>query len=322
MAVKTPSGRYIEDDICAIRFMVGGVMAGDAKPKIVAAIPAYNEAKYIGSVVLKARQYADEVIVVDDGSRDATAEIATLAGATVVRHPGNQGKGVAVQSLLAEARKRSPDVLVILDADYQHRTEEIPRLAQGVADGADLVIGSRRVQRASIPPYRRAGQRVIAYFSHVLSRKKVWDTESGFRALSRRAIAEIDLKERGFAVESEMILAAVSRGLKIIEVPISVIYTEDGSTLNPVRHGLGILTRMVAMISERRPLFFFGMGGVVLVMLGIIEGIITLNVFTATSVAPAGTAVLSALLLMVGMFSIFTGLILNVIANVISKWRS
>ncbi len=240
-------------------------MTESGPPKVIVALPAYNEEKYIGSLVLLAKRYADKVIVVDDGSTDGTAEIAGLAGAVVIRHEQNQGKGVAIQSIFAEARKRSADILVILDADCQHRPEEIPLLTKAVAEGSDLVIGSRKVQSASIPPYRRAGQKVIAYFSRILSQQEISDTESGFRARSRGAIAEIQLKERGFAVESEMISVAVKKGLKVTEVSISAIYTKDGSTLNPVTHGLGVLNRLMVMISERRPLLFFGLCGGILI---------------------------------------------------------
>lgn len=128
------------------------------KLKVIAAMPAYNEEKYIGSMVLQLRQYAEEVIVVDDGSIDRTSKIAGLAGATVVRHPQNKGYGSAIQSILAEAKKRNPDVLVILDADSQHNPDEVPYLVKAIAEGADVVIGSRKTQGNVIPAYRRRAE--------------------------------------------------------------------------------------------------------------------------------------------------------------------
>ncbi|MBI2852406.1 MAG: glycosyltransferase family 2 protein [Chloroflexi bacterium] len=290
-------------------------MKQPGSPKIIAAMPAYNEAKYVGSLVLLSRQYADEVIVVDDGSKDETARVAELAGATVIRHGQNKGKGVAIQNILAEAARRDADVLVLLDADSQHDPREIPALLNGVAQGFDLVIGSRRIRQSDIPLYRRAGQKVLSYATRVLASGKISDTESGFRALSRRAISEIHLKENGFAVEAEMISEAASKGLRMTEVPVTIIYTADGSTLNPIRHGMGNLNRIAVMISERKPLLFFGMAGGVFILLGIIAGVMVVKTFAASSVLATGTALLSMLFITVGILSLFTGVILNVLAK-------
>ena len=279
-------------------------------------MPAYNEERYIGSVILKARQYADEVIVLDDGSTDDTSEIARLAGATVIRHEENKGYGAAIQSLLAEAKKKNPDVLVLLDADAQHNPDEIPRLIKPIiSEDSDLVVGSRKQQKGQIPTYRRTGLKVLSYFSGILSREKLSDTESGFRVFSRKAIAVLEPRESGMAVSAETIADAAAKGLKITEVPISIAYTQDGSTLNPIRHGLGVLYRILAMISERRPLFFFGLGGGILVVLGIITSVRTLYIFSNQGTLPPGNALLSVLFLTIGVFSIFTGVILHTLAS-------
>ena len=290
-------------------------MAKPSQPRILVAIPAYNEERYIGSVILKAQQYADEVIVLDDGSIDGTSEIARLAGATVMRHEENKGYGAAIQSLLAEAKKKNPDILVLLDADSQHNPEDIPPLIEPILEGFDLVVGSREQQRVKIPAYRRIGQRVLSYLSGILSRKKLSDSESGFRVFSKKAITVLEPRENGMAVSAETIADAAEKGLKITEVPISIVYTKDGSTLNPIRHGLGVLARILAMISERRPLFFFGLGGSILATLGLIAGVMTLNILSAGGIMPTGTALLSVLLVTIGVFSIFTGIILHTLAG-------
>lgn len=285
------------------------------QPKILVAMPAYNEGRYIGSLVLKARQYGAEVLVVDDGSTDDTSKIATLAGATVIRHKENKGKGAAIQSILAEASKRKPDTLVLLDADSQHNPEDIPLLVEPISRGFDLVIGSRVRERSNIPPYRRIGQRVLSYLSHILSGEKVADSECGFRALSPKAVAELRLRQDGFAIEAEMLSVATEKGFALTEVPISALYTKDGSTLNPVRHGLGVLTSMLAMISEKRPLFFFGLGGGILAALGLIAGVRTLHILSIVGIMPTGTALISVLLLIIGIFSMFTGIVLHTLAK-------
>jgi len=285
------------------------------RPKTIATIPAFNEEKYIGTVVLKARQYVDEVIVVDDGSTDQTADVARLAGATVIRHEENKGYGAAVQRLLAEAKRRAADVVVLLDADSQHSPDEIPHLIKPVSEGFDLVIGSREQQRVNIPLYRRIGLRVISFFSYILSRKKVSDSESGFRVFSKEAIARLELRESGMSVSAETIAKAAEKGLRITERPISIRYTRDSSTLNPVVHGFEVLGRIIAMISERRPLFFFGLGGAILTVLGFLAGIKVLNIAFGGGGVATGTALVSILLLIIGIFSMFTGIILHVLTK-------
>ena len=288
------------------------------RPKIMAALPAYNEESHIGTVVLKVKQYVDEIIVVDDGSQDQTAKVARLAGASVVPHRQNKGYGASIQELLARAKKRKPDILVLLDADGQHNPDEIPALIGPVSAGFDLVIGSRVGQEGKIPCYRRFGQRVLAYFSRTLSKQDVLDSECGFRALSLRAINELELKQKGMAVSAEMVADAAEKGLKVTEVPVSAIYTKDGSTLNPVAHGMSNLTWIITLISERRPLFFFGVTGIVLLGIGVLAAVRVLLISSSTEgVVAVGSALLAVLFFILGIFTVFTGIILNILV----RWR-
>ena len=290
-------------------------MAKAEKAVIIVGMPAYNEEKYVGSVVLQARQFADEVVVVDDGSSDRTAQVARLAGATVVQHRENSGYGATVQTVLAEAKKRNPEVLVLLDADGQHNPEEITSLVNAISAGFDVAIGSRKAKSEDIPAYRRFGQNVISFFTRVLSRSTLSDTESGFRAFSSKAISVLEPKERGMAISAETISEATAKGLKITEVPISAIYTGDGSTLNPVKHGASVLNRVMVMISERRPLLFFGTAGVISIILGIAAGVIVLQALFTVNELAVGTAMVAILLITVGVLFIFAGVILNVLVK-------
>ena len=287
--------------------------------KVIVGLPAYNEERAVAGVVLQAKQYADMVIVVNDGSVDNTARLARLAGAEVVEHDKNKGYGAAIQTILSEAGKRDADILVIIDADAQHDPNEIPRLIDAVKAGSDVVIGSRESQKDVIPGYRRLGQSVLAKFTNIAARQNLSDTESGFRAYSKKAIAEMELSQQGMAISAEIISEASHKGLKISEVPITVSYDDVTSSQNPVLHGLGNLSRIFFFISERRPLLFFSVIGGILLILGIVSGIGVLQIYYGSNVFATGNALLCMLLVTVGMLCIFTGVILNAITRRLGK---
>jgi glycosyltransferase involved in cell wall biosynthesis len=291
----------------------------DTKPrkvKIIAGMPAFNEDKYVGSLVLKVRQYVDEVFVVDDGSSDDTAKIAKLAGADVVKHETNKGYGAAIQTIIAEAKKRDPDILVILDTDAQHDPKEIPNIIKPILENAaDCVIGTRQKQQKKIPFYRRIGQKVILSSVKILADEKLTDSECGFRAFSRLAYNTLELRETGMSISAETVAEAARHNLKIAQVPVSVTYHEDSSTLNPVKHGFNVMRSIINMISEQRPLYFFGLGGIALMTIGLAFGIRVLNMFAVNQVLPIGNTMISVLFLVIGSFSVFTGLILRVLTR-------
>lgn len=223
------------------------------KHKIFAIIPCLNEGQFIGDIVTRARKYVDAVIVIDDGSTDNTAESAEKAGATVIKHKDRRGAGAATRTAFEAANEYNADVLVTLDGDGQHNPDEIPRVLAPILRGeADLVIGSRFLrpnlgQSQSVPTdlkeapkYRKFGIDVITWLFNFGSKVKVSDSQSCFRAHSRRLIEEINITENGFSFSVQSLIQARRKNLIIKEVPVSCIYHLQGSSLNPVVHGLGV----------------------------------------------------------------------------------
>jgi len=153
----------------------------------------------------------------------------------------------------------------------------------------------------------------------VLSRQKLTDTESGFRAFSRNAIDQLELKEKGMAISAETVSVAAAKGLAITEVPVSVTYTKDSSTIHPVRHGIGVLNRVMVMISERKPLLFFGLPGGIFLLGGLVIGVFVLRGAYVEQVLDEGRALITLLLITIGVLSLFTGLLLNVLVKRLSS---
>ncbi|HMA37744.1 MAG TPA: glycosyltransferase family 2 protein [Chloroflexia bacterium] len=288
--------------------------ANQQAPRIAIAIPAYNEERFIGSVVIQALCYTPEVVVIDDGSADGTTFIAEQAGARVLRHGVNKGKSEAVNTALAWAREQAIDILVFIDGDGQHEAGEIETLLVPIRAGlADMVIGSRFLSvHSSIPRYRQVGQHLFTTITNLASNQPVSDSQSGFRAFSRQAIAVLRFTGTGLSVESEMQFQAKEHQLVIAEVPISVIYAEKAKR-NPVGHGLQILSNLVQLVSQHRPLAFFGLQGLLLLGAGAGMALVTVDIFSTTHVLAMGYALLAVLLLILGILTLFVGLILHAI---------
>jgi len=283
---------------------------------LLVAIPAYNEEVAIGSVVARAKVYADKVIVVDDGSKDKTAEVARLVGAEVITHAKNGGYGAAIRTCFNTAKKYNADVMVILDADGQHSPSDIPLLMEEMKNsGADIVIGSRFLNgnsaKGNIPAYRKVGMKVLDMATAMSSGLNVTDTQSGFRAYSRNAIRNIKLGDMGMGAGSEILMKAADVNLKISEAPITVRYDIKGtSSIGPIEHGLSVLNSIIKLTSQKRPLLFFCTPGSVLLAFGMLLLFIVLTIFNATHNVAIGYTMLGLLCAMLGTFSLFTGLTL------------
>jgi glycosyltransferase involved in cell wall biosynthesis len=207
-------------------------------------LPAYNEEISIGSMVHLVRSYADKVIVVDDGSSDRTADVARKAGAEVIVHGVNRGKGGALKTGFETAVILGADIIVTIDSDGQHNPAEIPRLVAPIIEGeAEMVNGSRYITglKKSTPAYRRIGQAILDRFTNINSGLKITDSQSGFRAFAASTFKHFRFNAQGMAIESEMLADAGNAGIRIKEVEIGVRYDVDGSTKKPVSHGLEVL---------------------------------------------------------------------------------
>jgi glycosyltransferase involved in cell wall biosynthesis len=199
--------------------------------KLLAVIPALNAERTIGDVVRKAREQLQDVIVIDDGSADRTGEIARSEGADVLRHEVNRGKGASLKTGFAYAREHGCDAVITLDADGQHLPSEIPKIIQAWQEsGADLVIGGRAHLFQQMLPRRRFANRFSTWAIAKAAGVRVNDSQSGFRLYSARVMREIELRTDGFDMESEVIIRAGVRKMRIVVTPIDLGFIDGLST--------------------------------------------------------------------------------------------
>jgi len=284
-------------------------------------IPAYNEELTIGSVVALAKKYGD-VLVVDDGSVDRTSEIAKEAGAVVIRHERNMGKGYALRTGFEYALSRGYDVIVTLDADGQHNPDEISLLMEPIIKGkVDLVIGSRYLNgsKKEIPIYRRFGLWVLNKSTKVAAGVNV-DSQSGFRAMSRKALEKLDLNSTDYSVETDMIVKAKEEGIRIMEIPISVRYDVPRKhKKNPLSHGLGVLARIVGLIGYKRPLLLFGVLSLVSFIVAGILAYLALEPYYRGGRVYLTQAIGAGIFVIIGIQLFIAGLTLNVLAKMVRE---
>lgn len=188
--------------------------------KVVSIIVAYNEEKRIAPVIKNVRKFLKDVIVVDDGSKDKTAEISKKAGARIIRYETNRGKGYATRIGLKKTLKSRPDVIIFLDADEQHNPKYIPRFIAAIKNGADYVYGLRDLSNYSFD--RKIGNWGLKTLTNLLCPTGIQDTESGFRALSLDAAKKVRLKSKRYEVEMDFAYEAWRNKFKISYVKIKV----------------------------------------------------------------------------------------------------
>lgn len=293
------------------------------EPKlIVACIPAFNEEKTIARVILQAQKHVDTVIVCDDGSTDLTGEIAHRLGAEVIHHEKNLGYGAALRSLLKKARDMNADVIVTLDADAQHDPVAIPQVITPIVeDKTDIVLGSRFLNKNSnVPTYRRFGIKLLTHMSNGSLRNGISDAQCGFRAYNKTAVQKLKLSEEGMGISAEILRKAGEQGLRVAEVSVQVNYKNvKASTHNPLRHGLSVLSTIIKLVVEERPLLYLGVPGTILITIGIGFGIWTLQLFTIERRIVTNVALAALAFTMVGIFTLFTAITLYAIVRLVER---
>lgn len=216
-------------------------------------VPAYREERQIAAVVRGIRAHVADVIVIDDGSPDRTAAEAEAAGARVLRHERNRGKGVALNTGFAYARERQFDYLITLDADGQHAPEDIPRFIDAyVRTGIPVLIGNRMSERGGGMPFvRRLTNRFMSWYLSREMRQYVPDTQCGFRLYRCDVIPFVETEAERYAAESEILLHIAARGIRMDAVPITLIYGDEKSKIHPLRDTLRFF-QMIRRLRRRR----------------------------------------------------------------------
>ena len=290
---------------------------------VTAVIPAYNEEKTIKRVVEETRRFVTDVVVVDDGSSDSTGMIAAGAGATVLRHRENMGYGAALRTGFKHVKNNGAAVMVVLDADGQHNPADIPGLIKPIVEGrADVVAGSRFLDgnvRTRIPAYRKLGIGVVNQAWKLAAGGAMTDTQCGFRAYSRDAVDKIEIKEANMSASLEILGQTSDNGLRLMEVPVSVDYGSETSTIRPGKHGMELINYVLKKMKEEHPLLIFGVSGLIVASVGLAFGVYSLNAYFESRYLPFGPTILSGILIFIGTLMILGGLILNSIQSLAAR---
>ena len=287
--------------------------------KIIIGIPAYNEEKNIASLLIKLKKISENIIVCNDGSNDLTGKIAKELGATVIEHERNLGYGSAIKSIFLKAREINADVLVTFDADGQHRIEDINAILEPIKNNiADIVIGSRFLNNnQEIPKYREIGIKAITKLTNVTGGTKITDSQSGVRAYSKKILEEIEPKESGMGISTEILIKTQKAGFMITEVPITILYEGDTSTHNPISHGSSVILSTLKYVAIERPLIFYGIPGIIFLLIGLTFGVWTIQIYSEQGQVITNIALVGVGGVIMGTILMLTATILYSIVSVV-----
>ena len=209
--------------------------------QVAVVIPAYNAARHLDAVIADVRRHVpgERVIVVDDGSSDDTAAVAERAGAQVIVHEVNRGKGAALRTGILAAGERGHRFAITLDADGQHNPDDIPAFIERYREtGADIIVGNRMSATGEMPALRLWTNRVTSLVVSMLARRRVPDSQNGYRMIDTGVFGRIPLETTRYDTESEILIRAGRRGATIASVPVETIYGEEVSSINPFKDTL------------------------------------------------------------------------------------
>ena len=292
--------------------------------KITVGIPAYNEEKNIAKIIVELKKIVDQIIVCDDGSTDSTSTIAESLGAVVIKHPKNLGYGSAIRSIFLKAREINSEILVTIDADGQHKIEDIKKVVKPIVDGqADISIGSRFLgKHDNAPKYRKLGINIITKVTNSSLSEKITDAQSGFRAYNNKVLQTLTPSDSGMGISTEILIKSSSLGFKIAEVPTEIQYEGDTSSQNPVSHGTGVLLSTLKYISIERPLRFYGIPSFIFFAIGL-----TFTFFAAQYYAEIGRlntnlTLIAGGTLLIGVILIVTAILLYSLVSVVREGKA
>ena len=291
--------------------------------KIIIGIPAFNEEKNIGAIVAKLKVKYDHVIVCDDGSSDMTQIIASSLGAIVVKHPKNLGYGATIKTIFNEAKKIDGDILVTFDADGQHQISEIDSVLKPLSENkADIVIGSRFLgSTKDLPKYRKIGIKAITSLTNTVTGSNLSDTQSGFRAYSKKVLNEIFPTESGMGVSTEILIKSLKKQMTILEVPITISYDNNSHSQTPISHGASVMMSTIKHVAIERPLLYYGVTGLCFLIVGLIFGAWTIQIYSEQKQVITNIALVGIGGVILGTILLITGTILYSIVNVVREKR-
>jgi len=264
------------------------------------------------------------IIVCDDGSSDLTAAISEEMGVVVVKHKKNLGYGAAIRSLFLKAQELDCDILVTFDSDGQHQISDIENVIKPIQNKeTNIVIGSRFLGNVegTLPTYRKLGIKAITNLVNSNTGNKITDSQSGFRGYDKKTLEKIIPSESGMGVSTEILIKANAQELKIIEVPITILYQKEISSQQTLSHGTSVILSTMKFISIEHPLKFYGVPGILFLTIGLFFIIWTVQEFsiggsiiTNISIIGIGSTILGSILTM-------TSIILYSVVSVVREKR-